>query len=180
MKQLIIAIIFVGAAAGIFFGWTQPLLSQTSELKQNKQALQDVIAKFVDLRKTKNDLIDQYNSINRQDLIKLRQIVPEYTNEGDLIVAFESLAKDHGLLLKQIDVKHITEQTGTGLVIKKQAYSSLPISIVVDGSYESFKLFLSSIEKSLRVIDINSITFNAGELNSYEFSIKGQAYFKQP
>lgn len=180
MKQLILAVILTAAAIGMFFGWTQGMLDKISAVQKEKQSLEDVLSRFYDLRKTKNELIEKYNSITIQDLEKLREIIPESTNEGDLIVEFENLTSDHGLLLKQIDIKHIDEKRGISLIVGEKPFKELPISLTVDGSYTSIKEFLASIEKSLRIIDIESLSFNAGDIDSYEFSISAKAYFQKP
>jgi len=179
MKQILLSIIFIAGAVGVFFGWTQGTLDQIAAINDDKKSLEDVLSRFYELRKTKNDLTEKYNSIRAEDINRLEEIIPYSANEGELIVEFENLTRDHGLLLKQINISPEQEKKSSVLVLEEERYKDVPITLTIDGSYFSFKEFLASVEKSLRIIDIESISFNAGGLDSYEFVISAKAYFKK-
>ncbi|MBI2627977.1 MAG: type 4a pilus biogenesis protein PilO [Candidatus Niyogibacteria bacterium] len=179
MKQIIIAIIFIGAAGGIFFGWSVPITENIKNLSKDIKDLEGVLSRFYDLRKFKNELMGVYNSISARDYNRILEIVPLAAGEGNLVVEFGNLAKENNLLLKKIDVKYAVESEKKAVVIKeKLPYETASISLSLDGSYNSLKSFLSKLENSLRIIDIKTLSFNAGANDSYEFNISAQAYFQ--
>lgn len=179
MKQTIIAIIFIGAAGGIFFGWSIPITENIKNLSKDIGDSEGVLGRFYDLRKSKNELTQVYNSISARDYDRISKIVPLVAGEGDLVIEFENLAKENGLLLKKIDVKYAIESEKKAIIPKeKPLYEIASVTLAMDGSYNSFKSFLSKLENSLRVIDIKTLSFNAGESDFYEFNISAQAYFQ--
>lgn len=180
MKQAIIAIIFIGAAGGMFFGWSAPITQNTKNLAKDIGDLEGVLGRFYDLRKSKNELMQIYNSISARDYDRISKIVPLAAEEGNLVVEFENLAKENGLLLKKIDVKYAVESEKKAIVSKEKRlpYEIASVSLAMDGSYNSLKSFLSDLENSLRTIDIKTLSFNAGESDFYEFNISAQAYFQ--
>jgi Tfp pilus assembly protein PilO len=183
MKSLIIAAIFLVGAIGMFFGASTKILDNITAKNQEKATLEDVLGQFNDIRKAKNDLIDAYNAVSETDMAKISGVVPLTTREGDLLVAFDNMTKDNGLLLKRIDIKPSAAKD-TGLLMAEEApFDKVAISLVLDGSYESFSSFMKNgIEKSLRIIDMKSLSFHAGDQStSYEFNVEAAAYMqKQP
>ena len=49
----------------------------------------------------------------------------------------------------------------------------------VIGPYKSFISFLGNLEKNLRLIEIERITFIAGDADSYEYNITANTYWKK-
>jgi len=178
MKQTIIAIIFIGAASGIFFGWSAPITENIKNLSKDIRDLEGVLGRFYDLRKSKNELMEVYNSISARDYNRILEIVPLAAGEGDLAVEFQNLAAENNLLLKKIDVKYAVESGKKSVIKEILPYKTASISLTLDGSYDSLKSFLSKLENSLRVIDIKTLSFNAGTSDFYEFNILAQAYFQ--
>ena len=179
MKQVIIAIIFIGAAGAMFFGWSMPITENIKNLKKDIEDLDGVLGRFYDLRKSKNELTQIYNSISARDYNRVSKIVPLAADEGDLVVEFENLTDESGLLLKKINVQYAAGGEKKAIISKeKPPYEIASVSLAMDGSYNSLKSFLAKLENSLRVIDIKSLSFNAGDVDSYEFNISAQAYFQ--
>lgn len=183
MRPLIITAIFLTGAIGMFFGVSTKILDNIGLKNEEKVSLEDVLKQFNDIRKAKNDLIDAYNSVGETEMARIMEVVPPMANEGEILVAFENMAKDSGLLLKRLDIKPSAAKD-TGILMAEEApFDKVAISAVLDGSYESFRVFLTNgMEKSLRIVDIRSLSFHAGEQSSsYEFTVEADAYTqKQP
>ena len=56
-------------------------------------------------------------------------------------------------------------------LIKGDSAEHLDIHFTVSGTYESLKLFLTDLGRSLRIVDITDLSFSAQDLDLYEFSI---------
>lgn len=173
------AVIFISAAVGVFWGWTMPILDQTQSLKKDIADLQGVMSRFYDLRQIKNDLTTTYNSISSKDYAQLNQIAPKSVKEGDLIVEFERLALVNGMVLKRVDIKPTPKEEKSIKLATKDSAEGISINLAMDGSYESLKSFLRQVEDSLRVIDVKTLSFSAGDKNFYEFNIMAEAYFQK-
>ncbi|MBI5742781.1 MAG: hypothetical protein HZA25_03005 [Candidatus Niyogibacteria bacterium] len=180
MKQIIVATTFILMAAGLFFGLTTNILDKVSAKRTERASLQDVLKRFEDIKKTKNDLINAYNSVSEENLARFNKMVPANASEGDLLVAFEKMSKSNCLLLKTIEIKPVAKQDAGILIVKEDPYDTVSITATLDGSYDSLKAFLGDLEKSLRITDITSFSFHVGDnATTYEYSIAARAYLKK-
>lgn len=185
MNQLLIFSILIIFAIGLFFGATVPLLEQISTKKEERQALTDIVGRFNDIRKVKNDLIGAYNLISRGNVERLAEVVPNTVREDELLVVFERVAKSSGLLMKRLDIKLAGKDVSGAFAIKEKenSFSVVTISASLDGSYSSFIEFLKNLEKSLRIMDVKEFSFHVSDTASaasiYEFDIKIDAYTKR-
>lgn len=179
MRQIIAAIIFISAAVGVFWGWTIPMLTQMQALQKDMADLNGVMSRFYDLRQIKNDLTITYNSINPKDYMQLNRMAPYSIREGDLIVEFEGLTAADGMVLKRIDIKPTHKEEKSVQFVAKDSAESISVDLVIDGSYASLKAFLHKVEDSLRVINVKTLSFVAGDKDFYEFNITAEAYFQK-
>lgn len=180
MRQIVLAVIFILIAVGLFFGLTTGVLDKVNAARAERASLQDVRTRFNDIRKAKNELIDAYNSVSEDNIARINKVAPSSVNEGDLLVAFEKMSKSNGLLLKSIEIKPAVKQDVGVLVVKEDPYDTVSIMATLDGSYESLKAFLGDLDKSLRIIDITSLSFHVGDNSStYEYLLEARAYLKK-
>jgi hypothetical protein len=91
---------------------------------------------------------------------------------------FEETVKAHGLLLKKIDVKESKQTAGSSAVLGTVSapYKTIDLTLLVSGSYASILALFSDLDKSLRLMDVENITFSAATADSYEFSITARTY----
>lgn len=176
MNQLI-AIILLIAALAIFIFWIQPLWKEVGVLKLERVAFEETLKRFSELREARDDLLSKYNSVSQDDMVRLRRMLPTTPDGGGIIVELEALGRKHGLLLKQVGIAQVGKAIGTTITTKKKGHEIVQVNFSLSGSYGSFRTFLKDIERSLRIIDITSISFVAGSVDSYEFLIQARSYF---
>ena len=102
----------------------------------------------------------------------------------------ERLSAEHGIVLKSVDLASFTEEArnvsgqpvpgGAVLVpASVQAIKEFPVTIHVAGTYESFKKFLESMEKNLRLVDVDSLSFSSqSNVKIIDVSIKAKTYYQ--
>lgn len=183
MTRIFIIIIFLIAAIAIFTMWTRPLWDEIIVLRNEKNAAEKAVGRLYDLRQTRDNLLSEYNTISRDDIGRLNGFLPLSAERGKLLVELENVAKTHSVVLRKIDIAAVQESTGARATIAgakpktKEPFEEMPFTILVSGSYDSFRSFLSDLEKSLRLVDVNEISFNASERGTYDYSIKAHAYW---
>lgn len=163
----------------IFMFWIQPSWDGIKERQIERDAYLNSISNFRQFRETRDGLLDKYNSIPASDLDNLRTMIPSTPESGKIIVQFEELSAKHGLLLRNINVARKEKSQARTIGQQQTPYEMIPLTFVVSGSYGSFRSFLTDLEKSLRIVDVNLIGFSAGNLDSYEFSINAQVYWNK-
>ena len=151
------------------------------EMLNNKKAelqkLEEMIGKI-------NELVSVYKE-KETEIEKVWQILPKEKDISGLLVQFESLAAQSGLILGAIDFSEVEEQIQKAAepseeTQQKEPYKTLSVSIRITGSYNAFKNFLSNLESNLRLTDVQSINFvSKGEISDiFEFSLTGNVYYQ--
>ena len=172
------AIILLAAAFSLFFFWSQPMRSEIREHGVEKQNFESVIARVNVLRKTRDALLQSYNTIPDEELKKIKNAVPEIPKSGILVVQLANMASQNNLFLKNInvaDAKTLPKSKSDKNKDNKDNIVSLTFS--VSGNYENFINFIKELEKSLRIIDITDVSFSSGgDKDLYDFSLTVNSY----
>ncbi len=112
-------------------------------------------------------LKEEYNNIKvdrQRDLDRLSNILPNTPETAELFVLADRLAKDRGFQLLDIDIaedikqENVEENSFKTLSIHFSLYKD--INPLGESVYESFKLYLSDLESNLRLMDIQTISFD--------------------
>lgn len=174
-------IIFTLAFGYLFL--LQPKIDLIKSTKQNE--LPEIEKKEDDLREliTKlSKLKTKYNNIKSQrtsDLEKLYKIVPDNPDIANIFLISDRLANQYGFQLLSID---ITEESNRGNKkdkeeVVKSGLQSLIIHMTVaqvdngDDAYNKFKEYLGGLENNLRLMDIQTVSFEGFSENEEEYSI---------
>lgn len=117
------------------------------------------------LKKINND----YENINKDDAEKVMAMIPEEKFQEELLAYLENFVLKNGLLLTDAN---ITEGEAGQDEIKKIIINMN----VVGADYGGFKKLLNEMENNLRILDVNSLSFDP-ENQSASFNITAY-YFK--
>ena len=112
-----------------------------------------------------------YDSI-AEEAEKVLLTLPDEKDIPQLLVQFEKIAKNNGLLLESIEFGEIIKEKESdfietvddykGISQSKKILSVFPTSSVlikITGSYSAFKNYIKALEKNVRSMDIYSISF---------------------
>lgn len=185
MTKVIIVFVFLLAAILIFGLWTMPLVGKIKDLRSQKSEVEGVLANSRQIQNRRDELIEKYNGIGAADLARLKKLLPAQTNDGGLIVQFDNLAKNRGLILKSLAITEKEESKNkapsfaaaeTTQKEQETVYQEAELNFKVAGFYQNLTAFLEDLEKSLRVMDVDSIAFSSGDKDVYEFNIKARTY----
>ena len=113
----------------------------------------------------------------------MNEFLPNNIDNVRLIIDINNIAKKSGLIVRNPNIVKAEAKEGeppppTGAAAAgKTADSSAAISFSVSASYETLKLFLSDLARSLRLVDIESLSFTAAERNLYDYQITLRTYW---
>lgn len=176
--RIIISFLFLATAVTLFFIKTQPNLNDIKTLQLEKQEFGDALASSRELQTLRDKLLSQYNAISQDDRDRLNKLLPLQIDSSNLIVMFEEIVKAHGLLLKKVDVKESKQPAGSPTVLGavSSPYKTINLTLSVSGPYASILALFSDLDKSLRLVDVENISFSAATTDTYEFSITARTY----
>lgn len=118
---------------------------------------------------------DSYKKISQEEIKKLSIMLPPEKDVPSLFIEMEALAKESGLALNSIDVAQAGAVSITAGVAEGSAtlnMKKLNINLKIQGidSYDRLKLFLGNVEKSIRILDLNSLSYSPAQ-DSYGISL---------
>ena len=185
MTKLIIASIGLIFAGSIFFAYTKPSYANVGLLKAQIAQYDEALQKAAQLDQLKQDLLSKYNSFNPEDIDRLQLLLPDHADNIGLILELDSLASRYGMALANADVTtdsgaSAASETSAGAAIgAAPAYAAITLHFSTFGSYDHFRSFMQDVEKSLRLVDLVSLTIAPdGKVpNSYLYDVTIKTYW---
>jgi len=149
---LIIIILFLVLSLGslLFLPKYQNLKSSQTTIKDTEQEIKQYQAYFSKIEKTSEELKKYSNALSKIDFA--------LPSEPDLIPVYYFLQKNSaqaGLVFKNIGAAK------TAVMEEKPAIQKHTFPVSFAGSYFAFKNFLSVLEKSARLFEVESISFSS-------------------
>lgn len=174
-----IALILV--SVGLFFLIGKPALSDVDLLKAEKEKYNAAIAQINVLESKKDELLAKMNNIPVEDREKMQTFLPAREETVRLITDIDGIASKHGISVTSASLG--TPKTSSSRSIAEvsdgKAYNSRMIDITFSSNYDDLIDFVIDLEKSLRIIDIRSISFTTGStaraasgVNEYKISME--------
>jgi Tfp pilus assembly protein PilO len=163
MKSALI-IIFILSTVAMFFGLAVPTYDETKVLRAEAARLDDALDKSRELRAVRQRLIEQRNNLDPLDVSRLEKLVPDHVDNVRLIIDMDHIASNNGMRLRDVSIQ---QQTSADLASSPPAssgmgkYGQLELSFGVESSYRDLQAFLRDLERSLRIVDVVRISFQA-------------------
>jgi len=183
----IISLILILASAGLFFGYIDPLYSgahdpntpvqdlSIKELMEKRKEYDTALHNSKELQSEKQKKLDKYNSVPESDRKKLEKLIPDHIDNVRLIIDIDEMAADHGMKIRNF--KTSTDEKKDTVGADSQVYGTLTLSFSTSATYTTFLAFLRDLERSLRLIDITSVSFAAGEGTIYDYNVTVKTYW---
>ena len=189
MFRTIITIIFLGGTIGLIVFFVNPSYKDVKGLLEKQKAYEQALANSKELEKTTTNLRNRYQAVSEDDIKRLDILLPDYVNNVQLAIEIEKIALSYGMVLKNVKFE-LPEtpapgapQTREQAAAAKRDYGIFKLTFSTEGSYTNFVSFLKDLERSLRLIDVESITFTVPELlggappTSYKYEVKVKTYW---
>ena len=167
--KLIIAIVGVVLAGGMFFWYTKPAYDSSLALRAGIAQNNAALDKAAELQKLRQTLLSRFNTFDPADLDRLQKLLPDHVDNVRLILDLDNLAEDAGLALQNVDVSSAQKQTAKNqtalgaIGASNQKYDSLTLTFSTVTTYSDFVGFLKSLESSLRIVDLASLTITPSQ-----------------
>lgn len=184
MSPNITALILLIASAGAVFGFINPQYEKYQVLSESKAQYQTAADQAKKVREVREKLISNASNISSLEKDRLTRMLPDTVDTVRLTTDITSIASKYGILIKKIDAKPEEKQVNSALLgaspfataQKVEHFRALPIGFTLTTSYESFSRFLADLEKSLRIIDVVSISVVPNLGGQYDFSVSARTY----
>ena len=174
MIRFLTPLFIIGLALVSFFYFTTPVLKEIDVLKASRLKLTAALENANKLKDRQAELLNLENVMDQNDLNNLKQFLPNNIDNVRLIIDINNIAKKRGLIVKNPTIASDVSAPDAKPVADK---TSVVFSFSVSASYDILKLFLSDLAHSLRMVDIESISFTSNDKNLYDYKISLRTYW---
>ena len=185
IKNIILPIVFVALAGGIYLGFTDTLINggdsiffgnnKTSivELRAEKIALEQALSDARKLEETAANLRNVIAGLDQNKIARLDDFLPDSVDNLQLIVDINNIAGRSNMTLGEVvladsNPKNVTPSS-VGAV---PAVETTKITFNVTGSYSELKSFLRDLSNSLRLINVSRLEFDTKDSETGEYTYK--------
>lgn len=178
MMRLLLPLILAGAAIGLFVLWTNPAYQATKALKEQVGSYDEALDKSQELRAVRDQLLAKRNTFPTQAVEKLERMLPDNVDNIRLIIDINNIAARHNLSLSNVALGTVgdaaSERSAAAVGASGDRIGSVTVGFAVSASYEDLLAFLADVEHSLRIVDVEALSFGTtGEgLPNYGFTIR--------
>lgn len=165
MTKIIVSVVSLVIAGGVFFMYTESAYSNTQLLQANIDQHNQALDKAAELKKLQETLLSRFNAFNKDDVERLHKLLPDHVDNVRLILDLDHLASTFGMALQNVVISSPSSEGADKSVIGsigagKQKYDSLTMKFSTHGTYANFVAFMESLESSLRIVDLVALSLS--------------------
>ncbi len=167
----IISIIVIVLAGIIFFAYTKPTYDSIQAVQAQNAQYNTALNKATQLQALKQTLLSKYNSFDPNNLARLQTMLPDQVNNIGLILDLDTLANQYGLSLENVNIGSSagagssgqgSSDNSTAIGAAGAPYESLDVTFTVHATYAQFLQYITSLETSLRIVDLVGLSVGGG------------------
>lgn len=172
MKKLVFVPILFFASFLVVLYVIVPNYSESSalqkQIEEKEQELREKQAYFAGLKKIAESLTEY-----QEFLDKIEKALPQEVSLASLLSFFQNKALASGLIMEDISPCKVSTSPssqnpageGAQPAAEEEKIKETGFSLSVSGAFASFEGFLALLEKSSRLIEVESISFGEGEVS---------------
>jgi hypothetical protein len=179
MKNGFTPIILIVLGIGLFFTFTDAKYKEVKEVQETNAKYITAIQNSNELIKLRDDIVDQYNAFPSESLRRVGKLVPNNIDSVRLIIDINGITSKYGVPVQNVRIDTIKGAPNKETVIADgKIYNTAKLSFTVKTRYETFIKILKDIESSLRILDIEEVSFMADDKSDlYSFDITLRTYW---
>lgn len=159
MKSLRPFVILIIAIALVYF-YAWPQWGSLTLLRARQVELQTALTKAEELTRIRNNLMEQYGAISPTDIEKIARVVPATYDPVKLVADVNAIGLRYGMVIRDVKLSDVSEVSATGAVQAAgpaEPYIKRQLSFSTSGQYRNFISFISDLETSLQLMDLQKV-----------------------
>ena len=148
-------------------------------------AFDDALDKAKELKSRRDSLLSKRNTFSAENVQKLERILPDNVDNIRFIIDINSVAARRNLSLRNVSLGTIsdarTKPNALAVGSSGDPVGSAVVSFSLTASYEDFLAFLQDLEHSLRIVDVEKISFKPDTIGDaagrYEYTMTIRTYW---
>jgi Tfp pilus assembly protein PilO len=163
----------------VLYAFVYPAYGDISALMSEKQKYDDSLATVATIEDKKRELLAKFNNISDADKKDIETLLPSSLSFVKLVSQIDTVASKYGISIDRITKRELSSSVGDSIAEAQpeRPYNSAIIGFSFTASYDKFKLFMSELEKSLRILDVKSVKVNVSDKGEYDYSVEFETYW---
>lgn len=169
---------YVIFSLSVIYAFSMPLANETFALLDQQAQYEEMVDKMRNLENKKNALLAEFNKISADNIKKIETLIPSSLNFVKLVADIDAVATRHGISIKNISSTNNASSVGSVAEAgATQGYGSASINFDFEGTYAKFNEFINDLERSLRILDIKSVSLSSSESGIYTYTLGFDTYW---
>jgi Tfp pilus assembly protein PilO len=170
---------YIILALAIGYAFIYPSVGNLSALMDEKGKYESSLETVGNIESKKKELLTKLNSIPADERKDIENVLPNSLGFVRLISQIDAVAASNGISIDKITSKETNPSAGASIeeAQPQNPYQSAIISFSFDASYDKFNVFMNSLEKSLRILDIKSVKLETKENGIYSYNVEFETYW---
>lgn len=177
--RLLIPSLLIAAAIGLFVVYTNTTYQASKALSVQVAQYDDALTKSQQLKGVRDTLLSKRTTFSESDVKKLEKVLPDNVDNIRFLIDINNIAARHSLSLTNVQLGSLTtkgsSQAAVSIASTGSPVGSVDIGFSVQASYDDMQSFLQDIEHSLRLTDVEQLSFTTsttGTTNNYAFTVR--------
>lgn len=164
---------------GLFYTFTSPEYQKVKALEASASEYNNVLGNISQIAETRDKLLVNYQAIPKSQIDRLSKILPNNVDTVRLALDLDTIAGRYGITLKDVQVETKGDPNAALVVVtdKSLPYEKVIVSFSFISDYANFTKLVNDLEKSLRIMDVKTVSFKALETGLYEHKISVETYW---
>jgi hypothetical protein len=172
-------LILIVLAIGLFYTFGSPQYREVKTLQASASEYKNVIENVSRIAESRDALLVAYEAIPPSEREKLMKVLPNNIDSVRLALDLDTIAGRYGIAVKNVGVSAKADSNSALAVIpdNRVPYEKAVVTFSFVSTYENFMSFLGDLEKSLRIMDVKSVSFQVSENGLYEHELQVETYW---
>lgn len=173
------AIILLILSVALFYTFTSPQYDKVKALSVTAGEYRTVLSNISEIAEHRDDLIDSYEAIPRAEIERLGKVLPGNVDTVQLALDLDTIAARYGISVKNVRIDTTSANSGNLPVLPEygKPYEKTVVSFSFISNYANFRKFLLDLEKSLRLMNVREVSFQAADSGLYEHQVSIETYW---
>ena len=179
--NILVPVFFLLISGGLFWGYIDPTYADVRTLRAEEGAYNEALNRSRELLNVRDQLVSRLNAFPQLSLERLEKLIPDHVDNVRLILDLDATAVKYGMRVRNVTIVSDPTRVERGaLGTGDQPFESVILSFTVSGTYDTFRQFLSDLERSLRLTDVVGLSFTTNEVGIYNYTVSIKTYWLKP
>ena len=155
-----------------------PAYREAKDLEQKKSDKKEELQKFKDYAASLDELKEVLRK-ESESMEKIESALPDEFSLAEIFNFFQNKAEENGLIVKTLnksDAKQEVSQESGALTAPQSGVKDNYFAVDLEGSVFAIENFISSLEQSSRMIEVEEMTITSGEDEQFSFYLLCKVY----